>query len=88
MNRNTTTYDLHEGMRRKQLSDFGVVIKNERIVVDKNITTSTGPSTGLDIVFTLLDMLTNSEKVKLVEKYLRFKKGEKWPEYIIYNPCA
>ena len=70
--RNATTYDLLHGMRRKQLSDFGAIIQDERMVVDKNIITSTGPSTGLDVAFKLLEMLTNSENVNLVKKYMRF----------------
>jgi 4-methyl-5(b-hydroxyethyl)-thiazole monophosphate biosynthesis len=71
--RKATTYDLLDGMRRKQLSDFGALIQDERIVVDKNIITSTGPATGLNVAFKLLEMLTNSENVDIVKKYMRFK---------------
>lgn len=70
--RNATTYDLLDGLRRNQLSDFGAVIQDKDMVVDKNIITSTGPSTGLDVAFKLLEMLTNSENVDLVKKYMRF----------------
>jgi len=70
--RNATTYDLLDGMRRNQLSDFGAIIQDKDIVVDKNIITSTGPSTGLNVAFKLLEMLTNSENVDLVKKYMRF----------------
>jgi 4-methyl-5(b-hydroxyethyl)-thiazole monophosphate biosynthesis len=72
-NRNATTYDLNDGVRRKQLADFGVNVLDERIVVDKNIITSTGPSTGLDVAFHLLEMLTSQENVRQVKKYMRFK---------------
>ena len=72
--RSATTYDLLDGIRRKQLSDFGAVIHDERIVVDDNIITSTGPSTGLEVAFMLLELLTNSENVDLVKKYMRFTK--------------
>jgi 4-methyl-5(b-hydroxyethyl)-thiazole monophosphate biosynthesis len=71
--RNATTYDLLDGMRRKQLSEFGAVIQDESIVIDKNIITSTGPSTGLDVAFKLLEMLTDEENVDLVKKYMRFE---------------
>ena len=71
--RNATTYDLLDGMRRKQLADFGAIIQDERIVVDKNIITSTGPSTALDVAFNLLEMLTGRENVDLVKKYMRFE---------------
>ena len=69
--REATTYDLLDGLRRKQLSEFGAIIKDQSIVVDKNIITSTGPSTGLDVAFTLLEMLTNSENVDIVKNYMR-----------------
>lgn len=71
-NRKGTTYDLVDGLRRKQLADFGVKVQDENIVVDKNIITSTGPSTGLDVAFTLLEMLTNLENVNIVKKHMRF----------------
>lgn len=72
-NRNATTYDLLDGLRRKQLSDFGAIIKDEQIVIDRNIITSTGPSTGLEVAFKLLELLTNKENVDTVKKYMRFE---------------
>ncbi len=71
--RKATTYDLLDGARRKQLADFGAEVQDESIVIDKNIITSTGPSSGLDVAFKLLEMLTNPENVRLVKKYMRFK---------------
>jgi protein deglycase len=71
-NRKATTYDLLDGVRRNQLADFGAIIQDERIVIDKNIITSTGPSTGLDVAFKLLEMLTNVENVDIVKRYMRF----------------
>ena len=70
--RKATTYDLLDGLRRKQLVDFGAEVLDESVVIDKNIITSTGPSTGLDVAFKLLEMLTNPENVSLVKKYMRF----------------
>jgi len=70
--RNATTYDLLDGKRRKQLSEFGAIVKDEIIVIDKNIITSTGPSTAVDVAFKLLEMLTNKENVDTVKKYMRF----------------
>ncbi len=72
-NRKATTYDLLDGLRRKQLAEFGAIIQDEMIVVDKNIITSTGPSTGINVAFRLLEMLTNSENVDIVKKYMRFE---------------
>ena len=70
--RKATTYDLLDGFRRKQLSDFGAIIRDEIIVIDKNVITSTGPSTGLDVAFKLLEMLTDKENIDLVKRYMRF----------------
>ncbi|UCH15082.1 MAG: DJ-1/PfpI family protein [Bacteroidales bacterium] len=72
-NRKATTYDLLDGLRRKQLSDFGAIVEDEKIVIDKNIITSTGPSTGLEVAFKLLEMLTNKKNVDTVKKYMRFE---------------
>lgn len=70
--RNATSYDLLDGLRRKQLSEFGANVLDENIVIDGNIITSTGPSTGIDVAFSLLEMLTNKENVDIVKKYMRF----------------
>jgi len=71
--RKATSYDLLDGLRRKQLADFGANVQDEMIVVDENIITSTGPSTALDVAFRLLEMLTNLENVNIVKKYMRFE---------------
>ena len=59
-------------MRRKQIADFGAQVQDESIVIDKNIITSTGPSTALGVAFALLEMLTNEENVDVVKHYMRF----------------
>jgi 4-methyl-5(b-hydroxyethyl)-thiazole monophosphate biosynthesis len=70
--RKATTYDLLDGVRRKQLADLAAEVQDESIVIDKNIITSTGPSTAIDVAFILLEMLTDKENVKVVKKYMRF----------------
>ncbi len=72
-NKDATTYDLSDGLRRKQLSDFRAIVKDKKMVVDDNIITSTGPSTALDVAFKLLEMLTSNDNVGLVKKYMRFE---------------
>lgn len=72
-NRKATSYDLLDGLRRKQLAEFGAHVQDEQIVVDGNIITSTGPSTGLDVAFRLLEMLTTRENVDMVRKCMRFE---------------
>jgi len=71
--RNATTYDLNEGIRRKQLAGFGATILDEQVVVDKNIITSTGPATGIEVAFRLLEMLTDKENAEVIKEYMRFK---------------
>jgi len=71
--RKATTYDILDGFRRKQLADLGARVQDKRLVIDGNIITSTGPSTGLDVSFKLLEMLTSTENVNLVKKYMRFE---------------
>ena len=61
-----------DGLRRKQLAEYGANVKDQRIVIDKNIITSTGPATGLDVAFKLLEMLTSKENVNVIKKYMRF----------------
>ena len=70
--RKATTYDLSNGVRRKQLASFGVIIQDEQIVVDRNIITSTGPATGLDVPFKLLEILTSNKNVDKIKKLMRF----------------
>ncbi len=71
-NRKATTYDLSDIYGRKYLADFGVNVQDKHIVIDNNIITSTGPATGLDVAFKLLEMLTSTKNVDEVKKYMRF----------------
>ena len=70
--RNATTWDLSEGVRRKQLASYGAVVLDKHLVVDRNIITSTGPATGLDVSFKLLELLTSLDNVHAVKKGMRF----------------
>lgn len=67
-----TTYDLTDIYGRDYLADFGVNVQDKHIVIDENIITSTGPATGLDVAFKLLEMLTSTQNVDDVKKYMRF----------------
>lgn len=71
-NRNATTYDLSDVYGRGYLADMGVNVLDKHVVVDENIITSTGPATGLDVAFKLLEMLTSAKNVDEVKKYMRF----------------
>lgn len=70
--RQGTTYHLKDGYRQKQLAAFGVEVLNHPIVVDRNIITSFGPSTALDVAFTLLEMLTSPENCRQVRQLMGF----------------
>ncbi|MBI9076989.1 MAG: DJ-1/PfpI family protein [Desulfatibacillum sp.] len=70
--RKATTYHLLNGMRRKQLADFGAIVMDQHVVVDGNVITSTGPATGLEVAFTLLEMLTTPENANKVKEAMGF----------------
>jgi 4-methyl-5(b-hydroxyethyl)-thiazole monophosphate biosynthesis len=71
-NRKATTWDLNEGARRKQLADFGADVQDKQLVIDRNIITSTGPATSLDVAFKLLEMLTDIQNVNEIKRNMRF----------------
>lgn len=71
-NRKATTWDLNNGVRRKQLADLGANAQDKELVVDKNIITSTGPATSLSVAFKLLEMLTDIQNVNVVKRNMRF----------------
>jgi protein deglycase len=70
--RRATTWDLKEGKRRKELAGFGAIVLDKQIVIDRNIITSTGPATALDVAFNLLEMLTDTENVAEIKRNMRF----------------
>jgi len=70
--RMATTYDLTDIYGRDYLADCGVNVQDKHVVIDENIITSTGPATGLEVAFTLLEMLTSIKNVEEVKKYMRF----------------
>ncbi len=71
-NRKSTTYHLNNGLRQKQLANFGAQIIHQPIVVDKNIITSSCPATALGVAFTLLEMLTSAANCSVVKTRMGF----------------
>ena len=66
--RKGTTYNKRDGVRQKQLKDFGVEVINQPIVIDRNIITSWNPSTAMEVALILLEKLTSEEnKNKVME---------------------
>lgn len=70
--RNATTYNLNNGIRQKQLSEFGVNLINQPIVIDNNVITSWGPSTAMDVSFLLLEKLTNRGNCNHIKEIMGF----------------
>ncbi len=68
--------DLNNGVRRKQLVDFRVNVLDKQSVVDKNIITSTGSATILDVAFKLLKMRTDIRNLNEVKRNMRFSRDE------------
>lgn len=67
-----TSYHLDDGTRHRQLASFGVNVINEPIVTDRNIVTSSSPSTALEVAFKLLEALTSEENCKKVKAHMGF----------------
>ncbi len=70
--RKGTTYNKRDGIRQKQLKDFGVEVINEPIVIDQNIITSWNPSTAMEVAFILLEKLTNEENKDKVKELMGY----------------
>lgn len=71
--RNATTYNLGTGKRQSQLAEMGVnVMKDQPIVIDKNIITSYNPSTSFGVAFALLEQLTTKEHATHVKRLMGF----------------
>lgn len=70
--RKATTWDLNDGARRKQLSDFGAQVQDSHLVIDGNIITSTGPATSIDVALKLIELLTDTHNMAEIKKNMRF----------------
>ena len=72
--RNATTYNRSNGKRQIQLAEMGVnVIRDQRIVIDKNIITSFNPATSFDVAFTMLELLTSKDNANNVKRLMGFR---------------
>lgn len=71
INKCGTTYN-RGGLRQKTLSEYGVNVVNNPIVIEDRIITSWNPSTALDVAFTLLEMLTSKEQADHIKVMMGF----------------
>ncbi|MDE6318904.1 MAG: DJ-1 family protein, partial [Lachnospiraceae bacterium] len=67
------TYHLNNGIRQKQLAEYGVTIVNEPVVKTDNIITSYCPQTAPDVAFILLEYLIGTEKMHIVKSAMGFE---------------
>jgi 4-methyl-5(b-hydroxyethyl)-thiazole monophosphate biosynthesis len=67
-----TTYDLFDDHRRGQLESFGAKVRNAALVFEKNIITSTGPSSAIEVAFKLLETLTGLDNMLQIKHLMRF----------------
>ena len=72
--RKATTYQLN-GIRMQQLSDFGVNISNESIIIDGNVITCSSPAEGLSVAFLLLKNLTSADNMLRVSNLMGFNES-------------
>ncbi len=70
--RTGTTYNMNGGVRQKQLSELGVQVLNQPIVIDRNIITSWNPSTAVDVAFALLEDLTGPENTNHIKTIMGY----------------
>jgi 4-methyl-5(b-hydroxyethyl)-thiazole monophosphate biosynthesis len=71
--RTATTYHIDDSPRLQQLRSFGIDAVKQNIVINGNVITSCGPSTALDVAFTLLRKLTSQENYRRVKYAMGFK---------------
>ncbi len=67
-----TTYHGEGSPRRRQLGELGVRVRDEHIVVEENIITSSCPATAIHVAYLLLEMLTGKENVQSVKRGMGF----------------
>lgn len=69
--REATTYHQVGGRRKQQLEDTGAIFVDRPVVKDGPFITSTGPGTALEVVFELLEQLTDSDNVSMLREKMR-----------------
>ena len=70
-----TTYHLMGGDRRRQLTELGAEVRDEPLVRDHNIITSTSPATAVDVALTLVEVLTDRDNAEKIRSLMGFGGG-------------
>lgn len=77
--RRATVYHQVGGKRKAELEAYGAHFIDNAVVKDKNIITSTGPGTGVEVAFQLLEDLTSAENSQHIRKLMRMPDvSENW----------
>lgn len=66
-----TTYHQVGGKRKAELEAFGANFVDEPIVSDSGLISSTGPGTGVEVAFDLLELLTSAENAAQIRALMR-----------------
>ncbi|OQW76858.1 MAG: DJ-1 family protein [Proteobacteria bacterium ST_bin14] len=69
--RRATIYHQIGGKRKAELERYGSVFVDQPLVVDRNVMTSTGPGTGIELALKLLEVLTTSEFAQEIRGRMR-----------------
>ncbi len=72
--RKGTTYNLNNTTRQNQLSELGVDVVDEPVVLADRIITSWNPSTAVYVALKLLELLTSPEKADHIREIMGFPK--------------
>lgn len=71
-NRKATTYKSIDNKQKNELSNYGANVLDEQIVIDKNIITSNGPSSAINVALLLLELLTDKKNSLKIKKLMGF----------------
>ena len=69
--RRATVYHQIGGKRKAELETMGATFIDNAVVKDQNLITSTGPGTGVEVAFALLEELTSTKNVAHIRKLMR-----------------
>lgn len=69
--RHATTYHQAGGKRKGQLESYGAIFVDQPIVKDSRLISSTGPGTGVEVAFALLEELTSNKNVARIRQLMR-----------------
>ncbi len=77
--RRATTYHQIGGKRKAELEEYGATFVDEALVTDGPFISSTGPGTGIEVAFELLELLTSTENAKHIRSLMRMPpRSESW----------